>query len=193
MRRDATDLAQAIRNGSLTSVEAMQASLASAGDHKTLGTIAHLDEAVGMASAEADGSRTALRSRARFRCPAVCRRADAGEGSGRAFRRLAGNGRVPSLRKSGQQNLIRISPAASANAGFCLFGVTTSPEFGLSLASEPAGWADLPQPARSGPHARPGPPAAQRRRSQPALWRLPTQRMPAAPSACLRRAAVLSD
>jgi len=32
MRGDATDLAKAIRNGSLTSAEAMQASLASAGE-----------------------------------------------------------------------------------------------------------------------------------------------------------------
>src|SRR3569623_1968046 len=50
---DATALADAIRSGSLTATDAMQASLASAERNGALGAIAYLDRAMGMASAEA--------------------------------------------------------------------------------------------------------------------------------------------
>ncbi len=137
MRGDATDLAEAIRKSSLTSAEAMQASLASAEVHKPLGTIAHLDEAKGNASAETMDQE---------------RRLEPGRFAARPF------GGVPTLAKdlggpfagfpvtAGSRLFEREEgsepdsdlAARFRNAGFCLFGLTTSPEFGLSLVSEPA-------------------------------------------------------
>ncbi|MBP1860508.1 amidase [Rhizobium herbae] len=136
MRGDATDLAQAIRNGSLNSVEVMQASLVSAENHSALGAIAHLDAAMGMASAEAMDRERHL---------------EPGRLAARPF------GGVPTLAKdlggpfaglpvtAGSRLFEREGSEPDSdlairfrNAGFCLFGLTTSPEFGLSLASEPA-------------------------------------------------------
>ncbi|CAN7669888.1 amidase [Pararhizobium sp. LjRoot238] len=136
MRGDATDLTQAIKSGRLTASDAMRASLALAEDHKALGTIAHLDAAMGVASAEAMDRE---------------RRLEPGRFAARPF---AG---VPTLAKdlggpfaglpvtAGSRLFERESSepdsafaARFREAGFCLFGVTTSPEFGLSLASEPA-------------------------------------------------------
>ncbi|MBW8789999.1 MAG: amidase, partial [Rhizobium leguminosarum] len=52
MRGDATDLAAAIRGGSLSAAEAMQASLAAAVLQEPLGAITYLDVAMGLASAD---------------------------------------------------------------------------------------------------------------------------------------------
>lgn len=133
---DATDVAEMIRSGQSTAAEAMQSSLAAAARHSGLGAIAHLDEEMGMAAARAaDDER--LAAPRRF--------------SARPF------GGVPSLAKdlggpfaglpvtAGSRLFQRRGGTADSElaarfraAGFCMFGLTTSPEFGLSLASEPA-------------------------------------------------------
>ncbi|WP_064710439.1 amidase [Rhizobium bangladeshense] len=136
MQGDATELAAAIRHGSLSAAEAMQASIDEAVQHETLGTIAHLDAAMGLAAAHA--------------CDRE-RRSAPDDFSGRPF---AG---VPTLAKdlggpfrglpvtAGSRLFERKGGEADSDlasrfrdAGLCLFGLTTSPEFGLSLASEPA-------------------------------------------------------
>ncbi|MGO7258804.1 amidase, partial [Rhizobium brockwellii] len=53
MQGDATDLAAAIRHGSLSAAEAMQASLEAAVRQEPLGAIAYLYAAMGLASADA--------------------------------------------------------------------------------------------------------------------------------------------
>lgn len=136
MRRDATDLAQAIRNGSLTSVEAMQASLASAGDHKTLGTIAHLDEAMGMASAEAVDQERRLEP-GRFAARPFAGVPTLAKDLGGPFEGLPVTAGSRLFERAGSEPDSDLA-SRFREAGFCLFGVTTSPEFGLSLASEPA-------------------------------------------------------
>ncbi|MBY5536335.1 amidase [Rhizobium leguminosarum] len=136
MRGDATDLAAAIRHGSLSAAGAMEASLAAAVQQEPLGAIAYLNAVMGRASAEARDSE---------------RRNDPDRFSIRPF---AG---VPTLAKdlggpfsglpvtAGSSLFERKGGEADSDlaarfrkAGFCLFGLTTSPEFGLSLASEPA-------------------------------------------------------
>ena len=136
MRGDATDLAQAIRNGSLTSTEAMQASLASAETKSALGVIAHLDTAMGMASAEAMDRERGLEP-GRFAARPFVGVPTLAKDLGGPF---AGLPVTAGSRLFERDSIEPDSDLAARfrNAGFCLFGVTTSPEFGLSLASEPA-------------------------------------------------------
>jgi len=134
MRSDATDLAEAIGSGRLCAVEAMQAAVASAQRHEGLGAIAHLDAEQGLDAARA------------FDAVSI----DASEKRAMAF------GGVPTLAKDLGGPFAGFPVAAGSRligrrgghvdsdlaerfraAGLCLFGLTTSPEFGLSLASEP--------------------------------------------------------
>lgn len=136
MIHDATALAEAIRRGASTAADAMKASLDAATKHEALGAIAHLDSEMGMAAARAMDDE---------------RKADPGRFARRAF------GGVPVLAKdlggpfaglpvtAGSSLFEREGGDADSDlagrfrdAGFCPFGLTTSPEFGLSLASEPA-------------------------------------------------------
>ncbi|MCA1493256.1 amidase [Ensifer sp. NBAIM29] len=137
MAGDATSLAKAIREGRLTAGEAMEASLAAAGRWEKIGAIAHLDPTLGRAAAEHADIRL--------------RQAP----SGRQIAPFLG---VPSLAKdlggpfaglpvAAGSNLLDRSPAVADDsalaarfraAGLCFFGLTTVPEMGLALASEPA-------------------------------------------------------
>jgi amidase len=136
MIQDATALAGAIKRRTSSAVEAMQASLDAAAMHKALGAIAHLDSGMGIAAARAMDDE---------------RGADPGRFANRTF------GGVPTLGKDLGGPFAGLPVAAGSalfqrevgeadsdlagrfrRAGFCLFGLTTSPEFGLSLASEPA-------------------------------------------------------
>ncbi|MDB5553998.1 MAG: amidase protein [Rhizobium sp.] len=136
MLHDATALAEAIKRGTSSAVDAMQASLDAAARHEALGAIAHLDSGMGIAAARAMDDE---------------RKSDPGRFSNRAF------GGVPTLAKdlggpfaglpvtAGSSLFKREDGEADSDlavrfrdVGFCLFGLTTSPEFGLSLASEPA-------------------------------------------------------
>ncbi|TBA09962.1 amidase family protein, partial [Rhizobium ruizarguesonis] len=136
MQGDATDLAAAIRHGSLSAAEAMQASLASAVLQEPLGAIAYLDAAMGFASAEArDSERRSAPDRFAARpfagVPTLAK--DLG-GPFAGLPVTAGSGLFERNGGEADSDLA----ARFRDAGFCLFGLTTSPEFGLSLASEPA-------------------------------------------------------
>lgn len=132
MQADATALAEAIRNGRLTSREAMTASIATAEAMADLGAVAYQDRDKGRAAAD---------------------RIDALSAEERGAMPFAG---VPTLGKdlggpfagfpvtAGSRLMARRGGHVDSDlaerfrvAGFCLFGLTTSPEFGLSLASEP--------------------------------------------------------
>lgn len=134
---DATAMAGAIATGALSAGEAMEAAIAAASRHAHLGAICHIDEDRGRAAAaRLDEERQA--EPARF-----------------AARPFAG---VPTLAKdlggpfagfavrAGSRMLDgRLDPKPDSDlahrfreAGLALFGLTTAPEFGLSLASEPA-------------------------------------------------------
>lgn len=136
MQGDATELAAAIRHGSLSAAEAMQISLEAAARHEPLGAIAYIDAAMGLASAKAcDGER--LNAPDQFAARPFAGVPALAKDLGGPFAGLpvtAGSRLFE--RKGGEAG----SDLASRfrDAGFCLFGLTTSPEFGLSLASEPA-------------------------------------------------------
>ncbi|TCA29848.1 amidase [Rhizobium leguminosarum bv. viciae] len=136
MQGDATDLAAAIRHGSLSAAEAMQASLASAVLQEPLGAIAYLDAAMGFASAEArDSERRSAPER--FAAMPFAGVPTLAKDLGGPFAGLpvtAGSGLFERRGGEADSDLA----ARFRDAGFCLFGLTTSPEFGLSLASEPA-------------------------------------------------------
>ncbi|MGO7033710.1 amidase [Rhizobium ruizarguesonis] len=136
MQGDATDLAAAIRHGSLSAAEAMQASLASAVLQEPLGAIAYLDPAMGFASAEArDSERRSAPDR--FAARPFAGVPTFAKDLGGPFAGLpvtAGSGLFERRGGKADSDLA----ARFRDAGFCLFGLTTSPEFGLSLASEPA-------------------------------------------------------
>ncbi|MBX4957513.1 amidase [Rhizobium lentis] len=136
MQGDATELAAAIRHGSLSAAEAMQAAIAMAARQEPLGAIAYLDRAMGLASAH-DRDRERRIAPDRFSARPFAGVPTLAKDLGGPFRGLpvrAGSRLFE--RKGGDAD----SDLASRfrDAGFCPFGLTTSPEFGLSLASEPA-------------------------------------------------------
>ncbi|MBY5877811.1 amidase [Rhizobium leguminosarum] len=136
MQGDATDLAAAIRHVSLSAAKAMRASLASAVLQEPLGAIAYLDAAMGLASADAcDRERRSAPDRFAARpfagVPTLAK--DLG-GPFAGLPVTAGSGLFERRGGEADSDLA----ARFRDAGFCLFGLTTSPEFGLSLASEPA-------------------------------------------------------
>ncbi|MBX5271447.1 amidase [Rhizobium sp. NLR17b] len=136
MQGDATELAAAIRHGSLSAAEALQISLEATARHESLGAIAYLDAAMGFAAAHAcDRERQSAPGDFAARpFPGVPTLAKDLGGPFAGLPVTAGSRLFE--RKGGEAD----SDLASRfrDAGFCLFGLTTSPEFGLSLASEPA-------------------------------------------------------
>ncbi|MCO5730161.1 amidase [Rhizobium sp. SSA_523] len=133
MHADATALAEAIGDSRLSSRQVMTAAMSAAQAFKDLGAIAHQDPQKGLEAAE---------------------RIDALPVDERRAMPFAG---VPTLGKdlggpfagfpvtAGSRLMARRGGVVDSDlaerfraAGFCLFGLTTSPEFGLSLASEPA-------------------------------------------------------
>lgn len=133
MQADATALAKAISSGQLTCREAMLASLRYAQKHESLGSIAYMDRDKGLATAEAVD---ALASEQRLAMP-FAGIPTLGKDLGGPF---AGFPMAAGSRLIARRGGLVDSDLAERfrAAGFCFFGLSTSPEFGLSLASEPA-------------------------------------------------------
>jgi amidase len=129
---DATALAEAIGCGKMTARQAMENSLAAAETHEALGAICHLDAGQGLALADAfDALPVDRRKSMPFGgVPTLAK--DLG-GPFRGFPVTAGSKSLPRQGGDTDSDLA----ARYRDAGFCLFGITTTPEFGLSLASEP--------------------------------------------------------
>jgi amidase len=133
MQADATALAEAIGCGRLTARQAMETSLAAAKSNEALGAITYLDAEKGFAAADAfDALPAETRKAMPFGgVPTLAK--DLG-GPFRGFPVAAGSRSIPRQGGLADSDLaIRFR-----DAGFCVFGMTTTPEFGLSLASEPA-------------------------------------------------------
>lgn len=136
MQGDATALAADIKDGKLSASDAMQASLRAAEAFDTLGAIAHLDREMGESAArgfdrEREIAPYLFEERPFAGVPILAK--DLG-GPFAGLPVAAGSrlfAREPSNADSDLAKRFR-------HAGLCLFGLTTSPEFGLSLASEPA-------------------------------------------------------
>ena len=133
---DATELTGAIKSGKLTCVDAMQAALAACAKQDELGAITYLNPEAGLAAAQVL-DQEASEYPERF-----------------ALRPFAG---VPTVAKdlggpfpglpvtAGSRLFARTGEGADSDlagrfrdGGLCAFGLSTSPEFGFSLASEPA-------------------------------------------------------
>jgi amidase len=134
MKHDATSLAEAIRGGRLSSSEAMQASLDQADLWSGLGAIAHLDRDLGLDAAKEMDARlvgSACNVMPFAGVPSLAK--DLG-GPFLGLPAAAGSGMLD--RKSAERDS---DLAARLRAsGLCFFGLTTVPEMGLALASEPA-------------------------------------------------------
>ncbi len=133
MHADATALAEAIGCGKMTARQAMETSLAAAEQHEALGAICYLKAEQGLAAADAFDALPEAQGKSMPFGGVPTLAKDLG-GPFRGFPVSAGSKSLP--RQGGEAD----SDLASRyrNAGFCLFGITTTPEFGLSLASEPA-------------------------------------------------------
>ncbi|ARO33818.1 amidase protein (plasmid) [Rhizobium sp. NXC14] len=136
MQGDATELAAAIRRGSLSAAEAMQASLERAARRESLGAIAYLDAAMGLAAAHAS-DRERRSAPDHFSARPFAGVPTLAKDLGGPFRGLPVTAGSRLLERKGGETDSDLA-FRFRDAGFCPFGLTTSPEFGLSLASEPA-------------------------------------------------------
>ena len=133
---DATELAGAIKSGTLTCVDAMQAALDACAKQDELGAITYVNPETGLAAA------LALDQEASVHPERFARRAFAGVPT--VAKDLGGP--FPGLPvTAGSRLFARAGKGADSDlaerfrdAGLCVFGLSTSPEFGFSLASEPA-------------------------------------------------------
>lgn len=132
MQADATELAEAIREGRLTSRAAMLASLSAAQSQQGLGAVAYQDAERGMAAAEGIDALSAEERGAMPFAGVPTLGKDLG-GPFAGFPVTAGS-RLMARRGGHADSDLAERFRAS---GLCLFGLTTSPEFGLSLTSEP--------------------------------------------------------
>nr|WP_272209968.1 amidase [Marinicella sp. W31]MDC2875815.1 amidase [Marinicella sp. W31] len=132
MQADATALAVAIGKGELTARQAMETSLAALSSWDRLGAATHTDAAKGLAAADGfDALSDAEKAEMPFGgVPTLAK--DLG-GPFRGFAVQAGSNALDDASDDADSDLA----ARFRNAGLCLFGLTTSPEFGLSLSSEP--------------------------------------------------------
>ena len=138
-RSDATALAEAINLGNQNAVGAMKASIQAAENFSSLGAITRSDDTLGLEAATAfdrlsseNLSKTSLRGNHPFGgVPSLVK--DLG-GPFEGFEINAGS---KLFRNNSSHHDCELAVKFRA-AGLCIFGVTTTPEFGLSLASEPA-------------------------------------------------------
>ncbi|MCJ9724379.1 amidase family protein, partial [Agrobacterium sp. BETTINA12B] len=133
---DATDLAGAIKAGKLTCMDAMQAALSASEQQASLGAIAHLDAGMGLASAKALDQERSQHPH-RFAARPFAGIPTLAKDLGGPFAGLPVTAGSRLFKHEGGEADSDLAKRFR-EAGFCLFGLTTSPEFGFSLASEPA-------------------------------------------------------
>ncbi|GLS23334.1 amidase [Labrys miyagiensis] len=133
---DATALAAAIAAGELSCVEAMEVALAAAGAD-ACGAVCHLDAGLGLAAAEV-ADRERRENPERFRARPFAGVPTLAKDLGGPFAGLpvrAGSHLFDHLADPGADSDLAVR---YRQAGLCAFGLTTTPEVGLSLTSEPA-------------------------------------------------------
>lgn len=135
MHQDATRLAEAIRKGRLSPIEAMEASIGAAQARADLSAVCHLDADLGRRLAEAADAERASDAFARRPFAGVPTFAKDLGGPFAGLPVVAGSALFPRdpANAPGDSDLA----ARFREAGLLPFGLTTSPEFGLALSSEP--------------------------------------------------------
>jgi amidase len=135
MLTDATSLAAEIVAGRLSAVEAMQQSLTAADSWRDLGAVIRIDADRGLAAAAMIDALDLRRRNAMSFAGVPTLAKDLG-GPFAGFPVRAGSAVLPNVPSDAAPDSELAERFRSA--GFCLFGLTTTPEFGLALASEPA-------------------------------------------------------
>ncbi|WP_319519206.1 amidase [uncultured Martelella sp.] len=132
MQADATTLAVALGKGEMTARQAMETSLAASASWAELGAVIRVDAEKGRAAADRfDACSAAEKAEMPFGgVPTLAK--DLG-GPFAGFPVHAGSNALEGADGEADSDLA----ARFRDAGFCLFGLTTSPEFGLSLGCEP--------------------------------------------------------
>lgn len=133
MHDDATALADAIRSGRVSATEVMHAALEASRASSNLGAFAFLNPEKGLQEAAGIDEMSAERRTQLSFAGVPTLGKDLG-GPFAGFPMAAGSRLMARRGGKVDSDLAKRFRAA----GFCLFGLTTSPEFGLSLASEPA-------------------------------------------------------
>lgn len=134
MQTDATALANAIRVGKLTASEAMTVSLNKLEEYSFLGAVVCCDPEKGLqAAADFDANFKREPDDHDLIFGGVPTLAKDLGGPFQGFPVRAGSSVVPASK--GKEDSVLAS--RFRKSGLCLFGLTTSPEFGLSLSSEP--------------------------------------------------------
>lgn len=137
MTGDATALAEAIRSGCLTASEAMTASLDAAASCSDLGALCHVDADLARREAEAaDAERSA--NPENFASRPFCGVPTLAKDLGGPFAGLPVIAGSRLFSRKGADAPDSDLAARFRAAGLLPFGLTTVPEFGLALASEPA-------------------------------------------------------
>ena len=133
---DATDLAGAIKAGKFSCVDTMQASLAACETHQELGALTYLDAVMGLAAAEIM-DREASEHPERFAARSFAGLPTIAKDLGGPFAGLPVTAGSRLFRRE-ETNADSDIAKRFREAGLCPFGLSTGPEFGFSLASEPA-------------------------------------------------------
>ncbi|WP_136658388.1 amidase [Nitratireductor sp. XY-223] len=135
---DATALAEAVRHGETSALALMQASIARA-KSDPFGALRHIDEAMGLEAAEAFDKRLADKDQHALNAP-FAGVPFLAKDLGNVARGLPAHAGAPALAAR-----LPLPEADSLvferfrHCGLLPFGVTTTPEFGLALTSEPPG------------------------------------------------------
>lgn len=141
MHCDATALADAIGTGDLTASEAMKASLNKLLAFSSLGSVVYSDHEKGLQAAdEFDKRFTCKSSRGNpsFANPSFGGVPTLAKDLGGPFKDFPQRYGSNVVHRSAEEKADSVLATRFRASGLCFFGLTTSPEFGLSLASEPA-------------------------------------------------------
>lgn len=133
MRDDATSTAEAIRGGRLSALEAMQAALEQAERCSDLGAIVYLDKNLGLDAAQIIDEQLRNGTAASMPFAGVPSLAKDLGGPFHGLPVAAGSGMIDRRSVQADSDLA----ARLRSSGLCFFGLTTVPEMGLSLSSEP--------------------------------------------------------
>ncbi|MBN8954779.1 amidase [Rhizobium sp. 60-20] len=133
---DATELAGAIKAGKLACVDAMQAAIAACAKQDELGAIAYFNPEAGLVAAQALDQEASVHPE-RFSERAFAGVPTVAKDLGGPFPGLPVTAGSRLFNRSGKGADSDLA-GRFRDAGLCAFGLSTSPEFGFSLASEPA-------------------------------------------------------
>ena len=131
---DATALAASVSSGETTAFAVMQASLQRIEERSDLGAVRYIDAPMGLAGAKACDQIVGTSRKPEFAGVPLLMK-DLGNAAA-GLTPVAGSAAL--LKRAGVTNGDSLLASSFRSVGFIPFGLTTTPEFGLALSSEPA-------------------------------------------------------